>query len=93
MIIDENNNARPFLAECAFCGQGMLRFWFINGTLSVLCDECELYWDDIRAVAKNPKIPATGTLDESQINESGAAATKDEIIAAKFGDLVSGYSA
>ena len=92
MIIDDNNSAKPFIGECAFCGQGMLRFWFVNGKLSVLCDECELRWDDIRAVAKEPKTPASGTFDEDHSGLTHRAATNEEIRDSEFAELIAGYS-
>jgi hypothetical protein len=92
MIIDENDSARPFIGECAFCGKGLLRFWLINEELAVLCDECELYWTDIAAVADDPNTPATGTLDTSPLAEPHRAATAEEIADADFADFISGYS-
>lgn len=92
MITDKNNTARPFIGKCAFCGDGMLRFWCIDRKLVALCDECELQWDNVRAVAEVPESSATGTFDESVIGTDHHPATHDEIVAAGFDDVIAGYS-
>ncbi|MCB1096690.1 MAG: hypothetical protein KDN22_14020 [Verrucomicrobiae bacterium] len=92
MIIDENDTAKPFIGECAFCGQGLLRVWIISEKLAVLCDQCELYWSDISAVANDPMVPATGTLDTSPLAEPHRAATSEEIADANLTHFISGYS-
>ena len=94
MIKDDRSDAQPFLGQCPFCNQGMLRFWFINDYMTILCDECELRWDDVRAIADDRNTPASGRFEEgeesSQVKHH--AATYQEILNHHFGDLIAGYS-
>ena len=92
MAEDSNDTAHPFLSECPFCQQGMLRFWFIGGSISALCDECDLYWRDPQAIASDPTIPASGTLDPDSGELDHRAAMKADVEQAGLDDLIAGYS-
>lgn len=60
---DEKNHFRPepYVVACSFCDQGKLRIWKARDKPVALCDECELYWEDIRAVFLTPGIAPTGS--------------------------------
>lgn len=45
----------PYISECKFCYNGMVRFWLCPNCSSLvgLCDECELIWIDIKGLYEN----------------------------------------
>ena len=49
---------RPYICECSFCGNGLLRFLRCKCCQDVvaLCDECELMWDDVVAVSEDANL-------------------------------------
>lgn len=51
-------NERPFLGNCSFCGDGLLRFLQCETCeqVVVLCDECELMWADVQAVSDDANL-------------------------------------
>ncbi len=57
-----NKKARPFIARCSFCNEGLLRFMRCRHCDAVIaiCDECELTWRNIAAVHSNPRCPSSG---------------------------------
>lgn len=52
----------PYVAECAVCGNGLLRLMECTecGTIAAVCDECELLWTEIADVYEDPSIEADG---------------------------------
>ncbi len=55
--------ASPYIAQCSFCNQGLLRFMRCRECDAVVavCDQCELLWRNLAAVHSNPRCPASGT--------------------------------
>jgi hypothetical protein len=71
---------RPYIAQCQFCGNGLLRFWNRGGEIIALCDECELFWEDVEAVAADRDTKAAGTYDEDfEVEADFREATAEEI--------------
>ncbi len=50
----------PYIGECGFCEQGLLRFRSCPEceTICAVCDECELIWSDIAEVSEDPSAKA-----------------------------------
>lgn len=73
---DETNHLRPepYVIACSFCDQGKLRIWKACEKPVALCDECELYWEDIAAVFLDPQIAPTGSYPDGPC---GADSPKD----------------
>ncbi len=82
----------PYLGECGFCGNGLLRFWLCeeHDETIALCDECELYWTDPRAVKSDPNHPSSGAYPALEGN--WRAATIDEISDRGLAELIEGDS-
>ena len=66
----------PYITNCGFCEQGLLRFMRCPDCSAVcaVCDECELIWRDIAAVHQEPacassssypKCPACSTASQT----------------------------
>lgn len=55
-----NQEPRDAIAQCGFCGQGLLRLYRCLRCSAVvaLCDECELIWDDVAAVHADSSLPS-----------------------------------
>lgn len=55
-----SNKERPYIEQCSFCGNGLLRFYRCSNCDDVvaLCDECELMWIDIESLAADQNLPA-----------------------------------
>ena len=51
----------PYVTQCQFCGDGLLRFMQCDNCQSAaaVCDECELVWEDIAAVSASPRCQAS----------------------------------
>lgn len=54
---------QPYIAECSFCGDGLLRFFRCSECdgFAAVCDECELMWSDIAAVGEDHEIESDST--------------------------------
>jgi hypothetical protein len=50
----------PYVNHCSRCGDGLLRLYRCGhcGTVVAICDECELVWQDIERVSRDPRTPA-----------------------------------
>ena len=50
----------PYICECDFCEQGLLRFRSCPEceAICAVCDECELVWEDIAEVSDDPSVKA-----------------------------------
>ena len=50
-------STQTYIAECSFCGNGLLRFIQCQDCqeIAAMCDECELMWSDIAAVSADPE--------------------------------------
>jgi len=81
-----------YICECGFCGNGLLRFWKHKDAVVALCDECELVWNDIPAVAADPKINATGSFPSEGDQSDWKKATLKEISKAGFNRHIGGRS-
>jgi hypothetical protein len=55
-----------------------------------LCDECELYWDDIQAVYDDEFTPSSGAYPA--LNGEWRAASREEVKANGLDDCVRGES-
>ena len=83
----------PYVSSCGFCGQGLLRIWVPDSgeDLSIaLCDECELFWEDIAVVAEDDCAPSSGAFPA--LAGSWHAANREEIAKRGLQDLVQGDS-
>ena len=51
---------KPYIGECSFCGNGLLRFYRCHtcDRIVALCDECELMWENIEQVSRDPELPS-----------------------------------
>ena len=47
---------KPYISSCSFCQNGLLRFYRCGTchAVVVLCDECELMWEDVKQVSDDP---------------------------------------
>lgn len=81
-----------FIAQCGFCGDGLLRFWKHGQKLVALCDECELVWDDVPAVAADQSIDATGSFPSEGDQSDWKKATLKEISKAGYNCHIGGRS-
>lgn len=56
------SRVRPYIGQCGFCGQGLLRVMRCKScqAVIVLCDECELLWSDPVQVAQDPQVRSSG---------------------------------
>ena len=52
----------PYVNQCAFCGDGLLRLYRCTGckTIVAMCDECELIWCDIAEISLKANRPSDG---------------------------------
>jgi len=50
-----NREELPYVAQCGFCENGLLRFMRCVecDTVSAVCDECELIWKDLEEVSND----------------------------------------
>ena len=82
----------PYVRTCGFCENGLLRFWVCPAEKRIvaLCDECELYWDDIAAVHKDADAPSSGAYPV--LEGEWRAATTEEVEEAGLGSYVRGES-
>jgi hypothetical protein len=55
-----SESERPYICECGFCGDGLIRFFRCSECDHVvgLCDECELMWEDIERLSHDPNLSA-----------------------------------
>lgn len=53
----------PYVSQCAFCDQGVLRFMQCKSceAIAAVCDECELVWGDIKRVHDDPGAPSSSS--------------------------------
>ncbi len=51
----------PYIIECPFCGNGLLRAHRCGNCQSVtaICDECELMWPNVEQIFNDPKQKAS----------------------------------
>lgn len=56
----------PYVAHCRFCGDGLLRFMRCDQCQAVaaVCDECELIWQDVAQVSRDPDCRASSSFPE-----------------------------
>ncbi len=82
----------PYVRTCGFCENGLLRFWMSTDEKRIvaLCDECELYWDDIQAVYDDEFTPSSGAYPA--LNGEWRAASREEVKANGLDDCVRGES-
>jgi hypothetical protein len=88
----------PYLDQCRFCGQGLLRFWQCGtcGAWLVMCDECELVWADVPTVAGDPTGPADAAYPYCPVcggvGEQWILANDAAVQAGGWGPYVRGWS-
>ena len=87
----------PFIAACVFCTNGLLRVHRCQSCSSVvaICDECELRWNDVAAVFKDPKRPSQGSFpfcDYCQQNTNWNQLSIDELATEKLDGYVTDVS-
>ena len=89
--------AEPYIGTCEFCDQGKLRIWFAKKEAVALCDECELFWENISEVVDNPQTEPQGTYPEGPCGaedvDDWAAASREEIEELGFSKYIIGESA
>ncbi|MEM9478551.1 MAG: hypothetical protein AAGA58_02695 [Verrucomicrobiota bacterium] len=94
--INHESPAEPFIGTCAFCEQGKLRLWVAGRKPVALCDECELFWEDIPGVFADPQIPSSGSFPEGSDGadspQDWRAAAQDEIDGLELSQFVIGQS-
>ena len=83
-----------YVSSCGFCGNGLLRLWVPNSPDDdrsiALCDECELYWEDIAAVIEDDCAPSSGAYPA--LGGAWHAASAEEIAKRGLQDFVQGES-
>ena len=86
-----------YICECPVCGDGLVRFWLYRDEVVGLCDECELVWNDVRALADEPSTTgATGSFpdgpDGGGSEEDWQAARHRDVERAGLDGVIAGYS-
>ena len=58
---------RPYIDNCTFCGNGLLRFYRCGSRdkIVALCDECELMWEDIVELSRDPNLSSDSCFPSS----------------------------
>ena len=93
-----NTQEAPYISNCGFCEQGMLRFMRCPhcDTVCAVCDECELIWKDIAAVHNQPKSKSSSSFPNcpacNTASERWGKLDMDEVAIAKLHDYVAGES-
>ena len=82
----------PYVRTCGFCEDGLLRFWISSNEKRIvaLCDECELYWNDILAVYDDEFTPSSGAFPA--LKGEWRAGTRDDVKENGLDDYVRGES-
>ncbi len=82
----------PYVRTCGFCENGLLRFYVSEAEdrCVALCDECELYWDDVPAVFADAQAPSSGAYP--MLEGTWYPATCEEVEARGLGDCIGGQS-
>ena len=82
----------PYVRTCGFCDNGLLRFWMSAGEkrMVALCDECELYWDDVQAVYDDEFTPSSGAFPA--LKGEWRAATREDVREGGLDNYVRGES-
>jgi hypothetical protein len=57
-----NRDKKPYVGNCGFCEQGLLKFRRCPAcqTVCAVCDECELVWTKIADVSRDRRTKADG---------------------------------
>ena len=91
-------NEMPYICECGFCEQGLLRFRSCPECEAVcaICDECELVWEDVSEVSDDPTIKASCAFPRCPAcnakDTAWAALTVDDIRDADLEDYIADES-
>lgn len=82
----------PYIRTCGFCENGLLRFWVCpdDKRTVALCDECELYWDDVQAIYEDECSPSSGAFP--MLKGDWRAGTRDDVSEAGLDNYVRGES-
>lgn len=82
----------PYVRTCGFCENGLLRFWVSDSEKRTvaLCDECELFWEDIAAVYDDENAPSSGAFPV--LKGEWRAGTRDDVEEAGLEAYVRGES-
>ena len=90
--MSETTTLLPYVRTCGFCDNGLLRLWRSSAAdrIVALCDECELYWDDVAAVYEDADTPSSGAFPV--LEGEWRAATREEVEASQLGSYVRGES-
>ena len=53
----------PYICQCGFCEQGLLRPMRCKSCQAIvaICDECELTWQDMEAVSRDPATASSSS--------------------------------
>ena len=85
-----------YVCECGVCGNGLVRYWMYRGCVVGMCDDCELVWSDLAALAKKNTTKAEGSFpggpDEKGKEGDWKLATHRDVDRADFDGTVAGYS-
>jgi hypothetical protein len=93
-----NREKFPYITECGFCENGLLRFMRCVQceAVSAVCDECELIWSDVEAVSADPSCPSSSAYPACPVcGARDAAWTKleqQEAEEANLGPFIAGES-
>lgn len=88
----------PYICECSFCEQGLLRFRSCPECEAVcaICDECELVWEDVSEVSDDPEIKASCSYPRCPVcnaKEKGwPLLSEDDVADAELEDYIGGES-
>ncbi|MFT4639680.1 MAG: hypothetical protein ACI8T1_003005 [Verrucomicrobiales bacterium] len=82
----------PYVRTCGFCENGLLRLWVseTDDRSVALCDECELYWEDMEAVYKDKHAPSSGAYPV--LVGKWRAGTMDDVDDRDLGTVIRGAS-
>lgn len=89
---------RPYIAECTFCHDGLIRLYHCEACRAVcaICDECELLWRNPEEIASDPNATTDDSFPKCPVCNSAqpvwSQLTEVEIDAQNLTDLVKGSS-
>ncbi len=88
----------PYIAQCSFCREGLLRFMRCRQCDAVvaICDQCELIWRNIAAVHTNTRCPSSGSFPAcpvcGTVDAGWSRLNRHNVIEASLSQYIAGES-